>query len=347
MRSVVALSLATAVGILSSLSTVHVAASSSSDAVVCDCGFQDENGRIWSEIWHSDYNSYKANLHKDKHYVVMNYTVPPKYSNTLERLFDPANVQLASHDDQSSYSGLQLAVRKQDDGQFTSASFGTKREDFLYGTFRASMKTSPVPGTVQAFFFFRDNTCEIDVEAVSRIQNPWKTYFTVQPQIFGEEGVASNLTNTKYTNDFDPTTDFHEYRFDWMPDDVTFYLDGSESSRLTHNVPQLPGRVLINHWTDGNPEFSGLPDQDSFLHIANMTVFFNSSEATGPPVCQKRQTPCSVADIMSQKLLPASNGSGTSSRDNNHESAAAASTHLSIVLLYTSILYILSSIIMA
>lgn len=123
MRSAIAFSFAT---IVSSLSIVHVAAESS-DAVVCDCGFQDENGRIWSEIWHSNYNTYKANLQKDKNYVVMNYTVPAKYSDTMNRLFDPANVQLASQDDESSYSGLQLAVRKQEDGQFTSASFGTKR----------------------------------------------------------------------------------------------------------------------------------------------------------------------------------------------------------------------------
>lgn len=124
MRSAVAaaFSLATTVGILSSS---LVAASS--EPVVCDCGFQDENGRIWSEIWHSDYNTYKANLQKDKNYVVMNYTVPPKHDDTLERLFDPANVQLASQDGESSFSGLQLAVRKQDNGQFTSASFGTKR----------------------------------------------------------------------------------------------------------------------------------------------------------------------------------------------------------------------------
>ena len=68
------------------------------------------------------------------------------------------------------------------------------------------MKMTSVPGTVQAFFFFRDNTCEIDMESVSRIQNPWQSYLTVQPQIYNEDGSASNLTNIKYTIDFDPTT---------------------------------------------------------------------------------------------------------------------------------------------
>lgn len=76
----------------------------------------------------------------------------------------------------------------------------------MYGTFRTSMKMTDVPGTVQAFFFFRDNTCEIDMESVSRIQNPWQTYLTVQPQIYNEDGSASNLTNIKHPIDFNPTT---------------------------------------------------------------------------------------------------------------------------------------------
>ena len=80
------------------------------------------------------------------------------------------------------------------------------RQDILYGTFRASMKTSSEPGTVAAFFFFKDNTCEIDMESLSRIQNPWKTYFSVQPQIYNEDGSASNLTNDKHTLPFDPTS---------------------------------------------------------------------------------------------------------------------------------------------
>ncbi|ORY91429.1 concanavalin A-like lectin/glucanase domain-containing protein [Syncephalastrum racemosum] len=222
----------------------------------------------------------------------MDYTVSAKHPNTFDRVFDPNNVRISED------GGIQLRVRRAADGRYTSASFGTKRQDMLYGTYRASIKTSNEPGTVAAFFFYRNNTCEIDMESLSRIQNPWKTYLSVQPQIYNADGSASNVTNDKHVLDFDPTTAFHEYRFDWTPTDVTYFLDGQQAQQFNASVPQAPGRVILNHWTDGNPNYSGAaPSQDAVLQVANLTVFFNSSEASGAPKCQHRTAPCSVAGI--------------------------------------------------
>lgn len=183
-----------------SILAVEATAGASDDPVVCDCGFRDENNHVWSEIWYADYSTYKVNVHKDVHYVVMDYTVNAKYNNTLNRVFDPTNVQVDEN------GQVQLAVRKLNDNEYTSASFGTRRQDILYGTFRVSMKTSSVPGTVAAFYFYRDDTCEIDIESLSRIQNPWKTFFSVQPQIYNPDGSASTLTNDKHDLPFDPTS---------------------------------------------------------------------------------------------------------------------------------------------
>lgn len=79
------------------------------------------------------------------------------------------------------------------------------RSDFLYGTYRARMKTSNVDGTVAAFFFYRNDTSEIDMESLSRIKDPFKTYFAIQPQIYEEDGSASSLTNEKHNLEFNPT----------------------------------------------------------------------------------------------------------------------------------------------
>lgn len=79
------------------------------------------------------------------------------------------------------------------------------RSDFLYGTYRARMKTSNVDGTVAAFFFYRNDTSEIDMESLSRVKDPFKTYFAIQPQIYEKDGSASPLTNEKHGLDFNPT----------------------------------------------------------------------------------------------------------------------------------------------
>jgi beta-glucanase (GH16 family) len=78
------------------------------------------------------------------------------------------------------------------------------RNDFLYGTYRARMKTTNVTGTVAAFYYYRNSTSEIDMESLSRFTDPHKIYFAIQPQIY-ENGVASNLTNEKHPLQFNPT----------------------------------------------------------------------------------------------------------------------------------------------
>lgn len=65
---------------------------------------------------------------------------------------------------------------------------------------------------------------------------------------------------------------------------------------MTTNIPDSPGRVLVNHWTDGNPLFSGgPPNQNSDLSVSHLNLFFNSSESTAPPSCQKSQIPCRIS----------------------------------------------------
>lgn len=66
------------------------------------------------------------------------------------------------------------------------------------------MKTSHVKGTVAAFFYYHNDTNEIDIESLSKHKDPYKTYFALQPQIYNEDGTASALTNEKYNLDFNP-----------------------------------------------------------------------------------------------------------------------------------------------
>ncbi|KAI8097941.1 concanavalin A-like lectin/glucanase domain-containing protein [Gilbertella persicaria] len=270
------------------------------EAVVCDCGFEDENHNIWSSVWYADYSLYKSNLQYDPHYLVMDYTVDAKHNDTLERVFSPGNVKMNQN------GGIVLSVKKGMNGKYSSAAIGTRRKDFLYGTYRARLKISDVPGTVAAFFFYRNDTSEIDIESLSRFKNPYKSYFAIQPQIY-EHGVASPLTNEKHNLEFNPTQDYHEYRFDWVPGSVKFYIDGNLIREMTTNVPNSPGRVLLNHWTDGNPNFSGgPPPEDADLDVSQLNIFFNSSESTNSLSCQKSKSPCQISDIMSKNLLPGS-----------------------------------------
>lgn len=92
-----------------------------SEAVVCDCGFEDENHNLWTDVWYADYGLYKSSLQYDPHYLVMDYTVGAKHKDTLARVFSPSNVKL-THE-----GGITLSVKQNGDGKYTSAAIGTKR----------------------------------------------------------------------------------------------------------------------------------------------------------------------------------------------------------------------------
>lgn len=91
------------------------------EAVVCDCGFIDENNNVWTDIWYANFQNYNTALQYDPHYQLMDYTVGVKHKDAFERVFKPANVK------KNINGSIALSVKKSKDGQFTSAAFGTKR----------------------------------------------------------------------------------------------------------------------------------------------------------------------------------------------------------------------------
>lgn len=81
---------------------------------------------------------------------------------------------------------------------------------------------------------------------------------------------------------FDPTAAFHEYRIDLLPGRVLFYAegDGSPLARMDGpDVPTSPGHLVLQHWSNGNPLWSGGPPrEDAILEVQYVKAYFNSSE---------------------------------------------------------------------
>ncbi|KAH9203655.1 hypothetical protein DL95DRAFT_249532, partial [Leptodontidium sp. 2 PMI_412] len=75
------------------------------------------------------------------------------------------------------------------------------------------------------------------------------------------------------------TDAFHEYRFDWLPGIVSFYLDGAWIWDLKDdNVPAMPSALLLSHWSYGAPGRSRDPPlEDAVITIGYVKAYFNSS----------------------------------------------------------------------
>jgi beta-glucanase (GH16 family) len=80
---------------------------------------------------------------------------------------------------------------------------------------------------------------------------------------------------------FNPTSEFHEYRFDFVPDRVVFYADGQLLGSMNGTaVPRTAGHLVLQHWSNGNPLWSGGPPAtDAVLSVKYVKAYFNSSAA--------------------------------------------------------------------
>ncbi|KAI1824824.1 glycoside hydrolase family 16 protein [Xylaria intraflava] len=183
-------------------------------------------------------------------------------------------------------AGLLLVVRDtMQEDMVPVAEISTTRLDFFYGTFRAGIKITDVPGTCTAFFWYQNDTQEIDMEFLSAEFDKDNGIFPVNLVLQSKDAATAgyNAINTpgfhRINLPFDPTTDFHEYRFDFLSDRVLFYTDGDLLSDMGGaGVPTSAGHILLSHWSNGNPGWShGPPTKDAVTTVSYVKAYFNSS----------------------------------------------------------------------
>ncbi|KAF2734078.1 concanavalin A-like lectin/glucanase [Polyplosphaeria fusca] len=210
-------------------------------------------------------------------------------------------------------AGLQLWVRgDHSHGYVSGAEMATVRNDTLYGSYRIGMKLSAESGTCGAFFWFYNNSQEIDLEFLSHQFNQSQgavnlVLQTPQSVIHGYD--ASNTSDFKVQSlDFRPDERFHEYRFDWSPESVQFYVDGKILQVMTNNIPTMPGRMFVNHWSNGDPKWSaGPPERDTSMTISYIKAYFNSSDTAQNDEYKSRCAnfdPSKVCQIPDQTVPP-------------------------------------------
>ena len=127
--------------------------------------------------------------------------------------------------------------------RYAGSEYQTK-EFYGYGLYEVSMKPAKKEGVVTSFFtytgaYFNDPWDEIDIEFIGKDTNSVQfNYFT--------NGVGNH--EYIYELGFDASEDFHKYSFDWQKDLIIWYVDDEEVYRATSNIPQTPGKIIMNLW---------------------------------------------------------------------------------------------------
>ena len=123
--------------------------------------------------------------------------------------------------------------------------------NYSYGFYSVKMKAAKCSGVISSFFTYTNNGGwdEIDIEFLGKDTTGIQlNYYT--------KGVGGH--EFWYDLGFDGADDFHEYAFEWLPDSITWYVDGKAVYRATDNIPTLPTQIMMNVWNcKGADEWSG------------------------------------------------------------------------------------------
>ena len=110
-----------------------------------------------------------------------------------------------------------------------------------YGSYSARMKLPNAPSSITGFFLYRapDHESEIDIEVFND---------TTRRVLFTTYAGGSQTHTETVKLPFDPTSGFHEYRFDYSQDSVAFLVDDVEMRSWDTGVPQTSMHLMVNSW---------------------------------------------------------------------------------------------------
>ncbi|KAH8146270.1 uncharacterized protein LAJ45_09712 [Morchella importuna] len=268
-------------------------------AADCECGYSvnkttDETYAVFTDLLESDFLTL-SNITEDTDWAIQSWSVDKEASKgPYGRITEPRNVVSnpakstnTSEGLNGDQAGLELYVRKlgENEEHVSVAEVDSRRTDMRYGSFRAGIKATDISGTCGAFFWYLNDTQEIDMEFLSAQINETSSPVNLVLHSALTESHGGDAKGTPTYKviplPFNSAEEVHEYRFDWQPGSVSFYADGKwiDTMRDARYVPQAAGKVILSHWSNGNPLWSGGPPAvDAKITIQYVQAYFNSSD---------------------------------------------------------------------
>ncbi|KAI4257007.1 MAG: hypothetical protein LQ352_001835 [Teloschistes flavicans] len=241
----------------------------------CECGYVIKNEGTFTDAFEADF-FHQGNIGNDANWDVSDYT---ETNYPFNMKYEKENVISNPMPASSGDPGLQLLVRgpTPSGSPVRTAELATKRTDMFYGSYRAAIKYTSVSGTCGSMFWRKDDTHEIDFELLSSQDSASSSTNRINlvlhstgPSGFETPSVPFHLSDG-----------FHEYRFDWSPGRVSYYVDGEHMKDLTEGVPDIPGPLVFNHWSNGDEHWTyGPPTKDAYMTIGYVKTYFNTSQAS-------------------------------------------------------------------
>ncbi|KAH0421913.1 glycoside hydrolase family 16 protein [Colletotrichum camelliae] len=153
----------------------------------------------------------------------------------------------------------------------------TTAGNIKYASVRTVAIFSEPYGVCNGIFYYKNDTQETDIEWLSdpnslSNQGTRKLWFTNQDA--DQNGVK---TYNAVTPPSDATSAEHEYRLDWTPGLVRWFVDGVQIWSTTSDVPNSAAPWVFNNWANGDPGWSvGPPNSTAIFRIKDVYMYYNT-----------------------------------------------------------------------
>jgi beta-glucanase (GH16 family) len=123
-------------------------------------------------------------------------------------------------------------------------------KDFTFGRFEGRIRFCAGSGLVSSLFTYRDDVevswQEIDVEHLGNLPN------SIQYNLISGTFASRQYQPKVVTFPYSPTAEFHDYTIEWLPDGITFYVDGVQSHHDVQATLQDSAKLRMNAWPTNN-----------------------------------------------------------------------------------------------
>ena len=183
--------------------------------------------------------------------------------------------------------GMSLVARREATPVSTHSSAEFQYVGFYgYGRYEAVLRASDGKGAVTAFFVYSgedmgDPHDEIDIELVGKDSGRIHVNFFRHGK-----GSAKDIDLG-----FDASDAEHLYAFEWLPDSITWYVDGVQVHRVAApdaGMPTTTGRVMTSVWAANRTSVEWVGDAEFDTTVAFIRCISHVPLGQNAPQCSNR-----------------------------------------------------------
>lgn len=282
--------------LLSLLPTAAIAAQNVTLPSQCACGFVDPSTeRLFTDsiiIYFNETNAVDPEI-----FSILDYRkrVQKGWNVVYRQGADPSNVGIGNNDSlswQNAIDGTSPSLEMflsapTFEHESVGAQLQSLRQDILYGTFRASMRSAQpwVGGSAMSMYLKFNDSVSLEMDMLNKNNASNAQIMQLVNGEYPENKLAINYT---YIEEGDlpkypphsPWT-FMELKMDWTPKSVDFWVNKNRTRAVNiddRTIPQIPAPLTFSHWSTGDVNYmQGPPVNRSIANVRYVRAFFNSS----------------------------------------------------------------------